>query len=314
MIVILTIKDDVYVPDIVIAAVAARGHEALRVDSDDFPGSLTLSVDDDGVFLLTRDGVPLRPAAVWARRRWPASRLVVDARYAGSAAAQARTLFHAWLRDAGDRVVNAVDAEDRAEDKVLQLRLARRLGFTVPATLVGNDPAAVRRFVKTQRDLGFDVVTKLLVPLVSSMQATRGFFYTSLVDDDALAHVDDVVHAPQIFQRRLDKALELRVQVVGDHVFCGALVARARDWRLQTEGAWQHHTLPAATHDRCLRLCRALGLVTGAIDLVVDAAGIEHFLEVNPAGEWGFLERDLGLPIADALAEQLVKAAVDVVA
>ena len=30
------------------------------------------------------------------------------------------------------------------------------------------------------------------------------------------------------------------------------------------------------------------------------------FLEVNPAGEWGWLERDLGYPIGDALAEALV--------
>jgi hypothetical protein len=53
-------------------------------------------------------------------------------------------------------------------------------------------------------------------------------------------------------------------------------------------------------------LVRRLGLVTGACDFVIDAAGTWWFLEVNPAGEWGWLTRDLSLPIADAIARALV--------
>jgi len=30
------------------------------------------------------------------------------------------------------------------------------------------------------------------------------------------------------------------------------------------------------------------------------------FLELNPSGEWGMLERDLALPIGAALAEELL--------
>jgi glutathione synthase/RimK-type ligase-like ATP-grasp enzyme len=52
---------------------------------------------------------------------------------------------------------------------------------------------------------------------------------------------------------------------------------------------------------------RALGLGFGAVDLVVARDGSHHFLEVNPVGEWGMLERDLGLPIADAIAEELCR-------
>ena len=54
------------------------------------------------------------------------------------------------------------------------------------------------------------------------------------------------------------------------------------------------------------RSSRALGLVFGAVDLIRTPDGEHVFLEVNPAGEWGMLERDLGLPIADALAEALL--------
>ena len=50
-----------------------------------------------------------------------------------------------------------------------------------------------------------------------------------------------------------------------------------------------------------------LGLVFGAIDLICTPSGEHVFLEVNPGGEWGMLERDLGLPIADAIARALLR-------
>jgi len=50
-----------------------------------------------------------------------------------------------------------------------------------------------------------------------------------------------------------------------------------------------------------------LGLVFGAVDLICTPAGEYVFLEVNPGGEWGMLERDLGLPISEAIAAALLE-------
>ncbi|MDP2342525.1 MAG: MvdC family ATP-grasp ribosomal peptide maturase [Deltaproteobacteria bacterium] len=308
---LLTCRDDFYVPELVVDAVRALGLPVLRVDSDLFPGVHALSIDDAGRWHLEAAGVVVDDVtAVWCRRRWPGAGLTVDERWRAGCVAQGQRLMGAWLRALGGRVVNDVDAEDAAEDKVLQLRVARGLGFQIPETLISNDPARVRAFVDVVRRGGGRVITKLLAPLLSSMQAADGFFYTANVDDDDLSHVADVIHAPQIFQRAIDKTLELRVQVVGAteqeaQVFCGALPATVQDWRLQQGARWQHHTLSTTTTARCRALIQSLGLVTGAIDLLVDGEGREWFLEVNPAGEWGFLQAELGLPIAEALARVL---------
>lgn len=305
---LLTCRDDFDVPELVAAALQSLGCRALRVDSDLFPGVHALSVDEAGWHLQV-DGVAVdEVSAVWCRRRWPGVGLAVAPQWRPGCAAQGRGLLSAWLRDPHVHVVNNVDAEDIAEDKVLQLRVARGLGFAVPETLVSNEPGRVRAFVDVVRQNGGRVVTKLLTPLLTSMAAQDGFFYTAAVDDLALAHVDEVIHAPQIFQRAIDKVLELRVQVIGAEVFVGALPATSQDWRQQREGTWQHHSLSATTANRCLSLVKALGLVTGAIDLLVDAEGTEWFLEVNPSGEWGFLQAELGLHIAQALALELVAA------
>ena len=63
--------------------------------------------------------------------------------------------------------------------------------------------------------------------------------------------------------------------------------------------------LPPALSQRLLALMRRLGLVYGAIDLKQDEHGDYYFLEVNPAGQWQFVESRAGLPITQAHADAL---------
>ena len=50
-------------------------------------------------------------------------------------------------------------------------------------------------------------------------------------------------------------------------------------------------------------LHRRLGLVYGAVDLICRPSGDWVFLELNQAGEWGWLADVAGVPIAGALAD-----------
>jgi glutathione synthase/RimK-type ligase-like ATP-grasp enzyme len=79
------------------------------------------------------------------------------------------------------------------------------------------------------------------------------------------------------------------------------------DWRRSRphEVHWEKGELPRDVAERLVRLVAALGLVYGAADLIVTPEGRYVFLEVNPGGEWGMLEKELGLPIAAALADAL---------
>lgn len=63
------------------------------------------------------------------------------------------------------------------------------------------------------------------------------------------------------------------------------------------------HELPAAIAEQAIALVRALGLRFAGIDLILSR---EHyvFVELNPNGEWGWLEK-AGLPLAAALADEL---------
>jgi glutathione synthase/RimK-type ligase-like ATP-grasp enzyme len=309
---LLTHSGDYYVPDIVDAAIEKLGHHAIRIDTDRYPrdGSLTL-VADGGVRALFELGdIELdlsRIHAVWCRRIWTASAPSdVDERYAHAAANQARDAFAgalALLEDSGVRFVNSPGAQQRAEHKVVQLKSARDAGLTMPPSIITNDPIGARAFCAEHEDAG--TVAKMLVPLSQTMDGSGAFVYTSAVDADDVDALDTLRSAPMIFQRRIDKALEVRAMVVGREVFAASTSPGALDWRLGTGGAWRTHALPPAVKRASVQLVANMGLVAGALDFLVDDDGTHWFLEINPAGEWGWLEKDLGLPIAKAFAKAL---------
>ncbi len=313
---LLTHSDDYYCIDRVQAGLAARGRRSLRIDTDRVPAEDALSFrfgDRTAMRYRTVHGlIELDEVeAVWARRMWP-GRLPAEMapQHAAHARRQARAAFFDGLPLVPARWVNDLEAGTRAESKLLQLSCAARVGLRLPPTLVSNDPDEVRAFYADQ---GGAVVTKLLVPLSQTMRGTGDFVYTSPVTDDDMAAIDEVRWAPQIFQQTVQKRRELRVIVVGDRLFTGAVdaqgVAAARtDWRRLTKRdgvRWVEAALPPAARGPLLRLMRELGLVFGAADFIETPDGDLVFLEVNPAGEWGWLELELGLPIGDAIAAAL---------
>lgn len=78
------------------------------------------------------------------------------------------------------------------------------------------------------------------------------------------------------------------------------------DWRLTKKDdlAIEDYVLSDDVAARCLRLVETLGLRFGAIDLAV-SDGRHWFIEINPTGEWGWLDtprRRLSIAIAEELS------------
>ena len=99
-----------------------------------------------------------------------------------------------------------------------------------------------------------------------------------------------------------------------DRVYTAAIDSqrsgRARhDWRRDGIGLiedWVPHQLPAELEKRLLSFMRYFGLNYGAVDFILTPDGRYVFLEVNPVGEFFWLERNPGLPISAAIADLLV--------
>jgi glutathione synthase/RimK-type ligase-like ATP-grasp enzyme len=308
---LLSHSEEPFCTERVAGALMDRGARALRIDTDLFPGSLDLRAElaPGSSPCLMLGGEALVVDAVWLWRLWPArqdEQLVAAHREA--ALRESMTTLRGMLDLLADAAwIDALDVNRAADNKTRQLRLAREVGLAIPPTLITADAAAVRRFFAAHDGR---VVAKLQTPLGYSMAGGRGL-PTRLLGVADLDALTGLRHCPMVFQRYVDKARELRIAWVDGVALVGALDGAecGVDWRYEATGRWLPHTLPEEIHRRLAALMARLGLRQGAIDLIVTPDGEYVFLEVNPNGEWGMLEQELGLPISATLAEALLRLA-----
>jgi len=80
------------------------------------------------------------------------------------------------------------------------------------------------------------------------------------------------------------------------------------DWRSAHDRlGYSPVDVPAPVADAVRRLMSALDLRFAAPDFVVSPDGEWHFIgDLNPNGQWAWIEQHTGLPIAAALADELL--------
>ena len=133
---------------------------------------------------------------------------------------------------------------------------------------------------------------------------------TRLLRTEDLTQLESVRYAPLIFQEYIDSELELRVTVVGERLFAAAWNLKKcsypYDVRMDAGTPCTKHVLDSDTAKALLRLVRCLGLIYAAIDVRLTREGEPVFLEVNPAGQFLYIEQLTGMPISDAVAAELL--------
>jgi glutathione synthase/RimK-type ligase-like ATP-grasp enzyme len=200
----------------------------------------------------------------------------------------------------GTRWVNPLWAARAAEDKVRQLRLATRIGFAVPPTIVTNSKQRAAEF----RGAHGQCILKTLRAGYFA-HSDQAFMFTRSLTDEVLELVDEWTEQPVIVQRQISPRTDVRCFVVGDTLVAAAAAQppdENDDWRTVAGGTeWAPFALDPTIAERCVSYTHALGLAYCALDFVADDETL-WFLEGNQAGEFAFIDRPLGLGIADALA------------
>ncbi|WP_051877211.1 MvdC/MvdD family ATP grasp protein [Streptomyces natalensis] len=296
----------------VMGRLEAAGREVVRFDLADFPahGVINLDYSDGGppdcTLTASTGSASLDNCRVaWWRRVRPftVDRTLRTARDQGFAASETSQALHGLFHGLGCSWINPPSLDAIAHHKPYQWETARRVGLTLPRTLVTNQPERARRFIQ---DVGVGrTVFKSFLAHAEAWRETR------LVRPADLAHLDAVRYAPVIFQEFVPGA-DLRVTVVGERVFAAEIDASATSYPVDMrtvvdEARVRPVTLPPALTDALLRFMRRLGLVYGAIDLRRRPDGQYVFFEVNPAGQWLFVEQRAGLPISAEVAALLAR-------
>ncbi|MET8602278.1 ATP-grasp ribosomal peptide maturase [Streptomyces sp. SM1P] len=238
----------------------------------------------------------------WRRPVWPAFDHLEpdDARFG---AAQTRYGLGGTLYALdGPLWVNHPLHNAAADYKPAQLAIAQRLGLTVPSTLVTNDPDEARSFIGDHEQVIFKT-------LRWTPYRRGGVPVTGWADPVMATEIDErVAVAPHLFQAVVNKVADLRVLVVGREVFAVRIESGMLDWRKDYSAlSYRVVNLPAHVQDALLAYLDHFGLASGSFDFAVDEAGGLWWLELNPNGQWGWLEESTGLAMSAAFAELLTQ-------
>jgi ATP-grasp ribosomal peptide maturase len=194
----------------------------------------------------------------------------------------------------------------RSEYKPVQLQMARVVGLTVPPTLITNDVEAARRFIKEHDQ----IVYKPLSSAGISEEGRYKLVYTNRLTADDIT--DTVSATAHLFQRWIDKAYEVRLIVADEAFFAIRINAESEagtvDWRTDYDNLrYAVVDVPHGVRDHVRSLLDLLRLRFAALDFVITPSGEWVFLEVNPNGQFAWLQDATGAPIAAAIADALTK-------
>ena len=199
------------------------------------------------------------------------------------------------------RFVNPLLSEFGAV-KPRQLHIASMVGLATPDTLITNDPEKAGLFIGKYNG---NVIHKALTAPNDRLIDTKRW------DETDRPALETLRLAPTIFQELIRGPADVRATVVGSEIFAAKIsTAEGRagvDSRMDMDALYEQHRLPTEIRDRLLAFMDRMGLVYGTIDLKITDGGEYVFLEVNPQGQFLYVEILTGMPITEAMAALLAQ-------
>lgn len=202
--------------------------------------------------------------------------------------------------------INPLFATIQGERKLFQLSIANKLGLKIPSTLVTNDPKKIKEFIKRK--------PAIIKPISHGLQVTNEktfSIYTSTINQNDIQDEKQLFEVPSYIQEKIENKSDIRVTVIDKNIFAVSIKKdndEEIDWRKPTViKSYSIISLPNEINDKLLKLNNELGLRYSAIDLIQTSDDDYIFLEVNPAGEWVWLERELELEISNKIIKALLE-------
>lgn len=202
--------------------------------------------------------------------------------------------------------MNHPDSNSLASSKPMNLLFASNLGLKVPQTLISADSVEISKWLKNHQKSVIKAISYGLMERKNSAEMA----FTQRVPNNFDVKEDIVPGVPVLLQEEVEKEADVRITLIGNKVFSAILTQEGNeiDWRARTNmSKWNSVQLPSYIEECCIKLCKRLNLEFAAIDLVKSISGDFFFLELNPNGQWVWIEEETGLPISAAIVDHLSK-------
>lgn len=272
-----------------------------RFNLDQF-SKYDVSINDSGFQARTSDGKEISTAtckSVYYRKPFFEDLSdVIDPQYHNFVHRETYALIEGIAETFNGPCLSRPSVLRRADNKILQLFLAKKCGFNIPKSLITNSAQSLHNF-------GMDgAIVKPVASGTVTYAGKKEFVQTNIVNPET--DLKALPYSPCYFQEYIDKDYEVRVTVVDQDITAVRIDSEDNiDWRKPGNNpVYSLYQLPENIEKLCLKILASLELKFGCIDLLVKDDEF-YFLEVNANGQWGWLEIELDLKISDAILRYL---------
>lgn len=218
--------------------------------------------------------------------------------YHGMIAKDIISLINGITDDFEGKVLTKPAILRKTENKTFQLLYAIRNGFSIPKSYIGNNGEAVLEFVKEK---------SIIKPLTTGK--IKGHDGVEIYQTNYFNNLsDDIKITPLYIQNYEEKDYEVRLTCINGSMFAVRIDSEDKlDWRKNYKGL--KYSIVECTKNVvgwCNKLMKDYNLDFGAFDFIVNKHNEWIFLEVNPNGQWLWLEKALDIPISECVFKYLV--------
>lgn len=313
LLLIVTSRDDL-TADWLILELEQHELPFVRFNTEDYPTRVRLQWRLDRASLYiepSRKHLDLRDvSAVWYRRPVPPRIPELPSDQAAWAEREAREALEAAFLTTDALWVNRPERNQLAGYKPEQLRRAAGLGFVIPETIVTNDGEAAAEFLSHHNR----AIAKPLYRGRITQSGRERLFFTTLLSEQAREEAARLGPEPYLLQELIPKQYDVRVTVIGNEAFAARIDSQQDrgaevDWRRGNTASLPHsiEELPEDVARLCVSITRDYSLEFSAIDLARHVDGSYVFFELNPNGQWAWVEQLTGLPLRARLADLLTR-------
>lgn len=208
-------------------------------------------------------------------------------------------LFQGIVETFKGRCLSRPSVLSLAENKVYQLGIAKEIGFKLPRTMITNSLEDAYSFYSTNQSI--------IKPLSTGKvyyENKIGVIQTNIINEKF--KLEELNLTPSYFQEYISKDYEVRVTIINHHFFGVKIESTDKvDWRKSDYyNCYSKIILPKDIEVKCEKIMDKLNLNFGAFDFIVNN-GEYYFLEINPNGQWYWLEEKLELNISNCIYDFL---------
>lgn len=180
--------------------------------------------------------------------------------------------------------VNSWQAFQFHKTKPIQLKLAQKLGASIPPSFFGNEIQGAREFLS-------DYPNAIVKPI-------HGGEYTQVIDEAVLESLPHIIkQRPVAIQQKID-GMNIRTYVVGNTLFSAQIHSDELDYRSSGNIKIVPLKVPTKIEQLSVRITRAFHMQWSAIDWLRKPNGEYVFLEANPSPQFSEFEKQTTYPIS----------------